>query len=231
MDSTERSGSAVIAVDGPAGAGKSTVARKLAACLRFLYLDTGAMYRALALKALREGVDLRDELALAELLADTTIELYPMAAQGLVQVILDGEDVTGLLRTPQVNATVAQVAGFASVRSDMVTRQRELARLGGVVMDGRDIGTFVLPHADIKFFLTASLDARAQRRYRELRQLGYDVSIDRIREEIAHRDMLDSSRPYAPLSQAYDAILVDTTDMEVEEVVTHMLAICRHRLE
>lgn len=221
----------MIAVDGPAGAGKSTVARKLAACLSFLYLDTGAMYRAFALKALREGVDLRDEQALAELLADTKIELYPMASKGLVQVILDGNDVTALLRTPQVNATVAQVAGFASVRSDMVTRQREMARLGGVVMDGRDIGTFVLPHAEIKFFLTASLDARAHRRYHELQQLGFDVSIDRIREEIAHRDMLDSSRPYAPLLQARDAILVDTTDMEVEEVVAHMLAICRHRLD
>ncbi len=187
------------------------------------------MYRALAYKALRQGTDLRDEEALALLLGDTAIDLYP-APGGKVRVILDGHDVTDDLRTPEVNASVAQVAGFASVRSDMVARQRELAHHGGVVMDGRDIGTFVLPHAEVKFFLTASLDARADRRYRELVRMGFDVSRDRIREEIEHRDLLDSSRPYAPLSKAEDAILIDTTDMEVEEVVAHMLDLCRQRL-
>ncbi|MCY0864901.1 MAG: (d)CMP kinase [Sulfobacillus sp.] len=221
--------SAVIAVDGPAGAGKSTVARLLADRLGYLYLDTGAMYRALAYKALSEGIDLRDEAELAELLNQTTIELYPKG-HGQVTVMMDGQDVTGHLRTPEVNASVAVVAGFPLVRREMVLRQRDLARHGGVVMDGRDIGTFVLPDADIKFFLTASLEARAERRYHELRQAGFDVSLDRIREEIQHRDLLDSSRPYAPLSQAADAILLDTTKMEVEEVVERMLAMCDQRL-
>lgn len=220
----------VIAVDGPAGAGKSTVARQLAAELGFLYLDTGAMYRALAYKALRLGVDLRDEAELAVLLEETTIELYP-APEGRVRVILDGGDVTESLRTPEVNASVALVAGFAAVRSEMVTRQRDMARHGGVVMDGRDIGTFVLPDADVKFYLTASLDARAERRYHEIISMGFDVSLDRIREEIQHRDMLDSSRPYAPLSRAEDALLIDTTYMEVEEVVALMLSTWRRRLD
>jgi len=223
-----RNGGAV-AVDGPAGAGKSTVARQLASILGFLYLDTGAMYRALAYKALRHGVDLRDETALADLLYETSIDLYP-ALEGAVRVILDGQDVTEELRTPEVNASVAQVAGFASVRSDMVNRQREMARQGGVVMDGRDIGTFVLPDADVKFFLTASLEARAMRRFEELTQLGYDVSFDRIQDEIQHRDLLDSSRPYAPLAQASDAVMIDTTHMEVEEVVAVMLERCRRHL-
>ncbi len=219
----------VIAVDGPAGAGKSTVARMIAGRLGFLYLDTGAMYRALAYKALTEGVDVRDDEALSELLADTVIELYP-AEHGHVEVILDGVDVTEKLRTPQVNATVSQVAGFASVRTEMVARQRALASQGGVVMDGRDIGTCVLPEADVKFYLTASLDARALRRYHEMQRMGYNISLARIREEIEHRDMLDSSRPYAPLSKADDALLVDTTDMEVEEVVAYMIEVCRQRL-
>lgn len=187
------------------------------------------MYRALAYKALTEGVDVRDDEALSELLADTVIELYP-AEHGNVEVILDGVDVTEKLRTPQVNATVSQVAGFASVRTEMVARQRALASQGGVVMDGRDIGTCVLPEADVKFYLTASLDARAQRRYHEMQRMGYNISLARIREEIEHRDMLDSSRPYAPLSKADDALLVDTTDMEVEEVVAYMIEVCRQRL-
>lgn len=218
-----------VAVDGPAGAGKSTVARRLATLIHYLYLDTGAMYRALALKSLHHGIDLRDESALAGLLAETSIDLYP-GENGTVSVILDGANVSNALRAPQINASVAQVAGFALVRQDMVARQREMARQGGVVMDGRDIGTYVLPNARVKFFLMASLDARAERRYRELRALGFDIELERIRDEIQHRDFLDSSRDVAPLAQADDAILIDTTQMEIEEVVSAMLETCRLRL-
>jgi cytidylate kinase len=221
--------SGVIAVDGPAGAGKSTVARRLADCLGYLYLDTGAMYRALAYKALRRGIDLRDESAVAELLSESTIELYPRA-RGQVNVILDGHDVTQSLRTPEINAIVSIVAEFPSVRQDMVDRQRKIAQPGAIVMDGRDIGTFVLPDADVKFFLTASLEERAHRRYEELRRLGFGVSLRAVQEEIEHRDALDSRRRYAPLARAEDAILLDTTKMEVEEVVAQMLAICCQRL-
>lgn len=226
MDSKLRG---IVAVDGPAGAGKSTAARQLAAQLGFLYLDTGAMYRALAYKALKQGVDLRDDAALAELLQETVIQLAARD-NGEVEVRLDGEDVSEALRTPEVNASVSQVAGFVTVRQEMVHRQREMARSGGVVMDGRDIGTFVLPEADVKFYLTASLTARAERRRLELKRLGFEVDRTRVEEEIAHRDMLDASRPVAPLSQADDALLVDTTHMEVEEVLAHMLQECRRRL-
>lgn len=187
------------------------------------------MYRALAYKALTEGVDLRDEDALSELLSNTTIELYP-AEPGQVRTSLDGRDVSGALRTPEVNASVSLVASFNAVRQQMVLRQREMAQQGGIVMDGRDIGTHVLPDADVKFFLTASLQARAQRRFLELQEMGYNVSAERVQEDIEHRDRLDSSRPYAPLCQAPDAIIIDTTQMEVEEVVATMLELCRARL-
>lgn len=219
----------VIAVDGPAGAGKSTVARRVAQELGYLYLDTGAMYRALALKALKHGVDLRDEEQLVHLLTNTTIEL---ASGGLdsVSVWMDGREVTARLRTPEVDASVSQVAGYPAVREEMVARQRRLARQGGVVMDGRDIGTFVLPDADVKFYLTASLAARAARRQRDLVRLGYHVDLESLSEEIRHRDLLDSTRAYSPLRQAEDAIVIDTTDMEVEAVVELVVERCRERV-
>ncbi|MBX5466633.1 MAG: (d)CMP kinase [Firmicutes bacterium] len=219
----------VIAVDGPAGAGKSTVARRVADRLGLEYLDTGAMYRALALKALRRGVDLRDEEQLAELLATSDIAVASRAG-GAVRVFLDGEDVSDAIRAPEVNAAVSQVAGFAKVRAGMVTRQRALARAGGVVVDGRDIGTEVLPDADVKFFLTASLKARARRRWEELRAQGFSIELDAVEEEIAHRDRLDAGRAVGPLRRAPDAILIDTTDVAVDAVVEELLRFCRLRV-
>ncbi len=229
MDDKQSTRRGIVAVDGPAGAGKSTVARLLADHLEYLYLDTGAMYRALAYKALKHGIDLRDDESLADLLKDTEIILQGQG-QGGVQVRLDNHDVTDELRTPSVNASVSQVAGLKTVRTEMVRRQRHLAENGGVVMDGRDIGTFVLPEADVKFYLTASLKARSQRRFDELARRGYPVEFRRIQEEISHRDLLDESRHLAPLAQAHDAIRIDSTDMEVEDVLARMLAVCRQRL-
>lgn len=229
MTQTVRPRGLVIAVDGPAGAGKSTVARTLAAMLGLLYLDTGAMYRALALKALRREVDVRDETALSALLAGAVIALQ-RTDDGRSQVLLDGDEVSAQLRSPAVNATVAQVARHRSVREEMVRRQRALAVAGGVVMDGRDIGTHVLPDADLKFYLTASLDARARRRQADLAQLGYTVGFDQLREEILQRDVVDAGRPHSPLQQAADAIVIDTTSLEVSRVVEQMVAWCRQRL-
>ncbi len=213
----------VVAVDGPAGAGKSTVARKMAQRLGLLYLDTGAMYRGLAWKALHCGVDLRDEPNLEDLLQRTTIDLYRQS-DGSNEVLVDGQNVTNMLRGPEINASVSLVAGVRGVREEMVQRQRTMAEHGGVVMDGRDIGTFVLPDADLKFFLTASLEARAMRRHKDLLQLGYDVDLDTLSQEIEHRDRLDSSRTFAPLAKASDAILIDTTNVEVNRVVDDMIA-------
>lgn len=218
----------IIAVDGPAGAGKSTAARQVAEALQYLYLDTGAMYRALALKALGSGADLRDEGTLARILDESTIQLKN-SSDGQTSVWLDGQDVSRDIRSPEVNASVSLVAGFADVRHAMVERQRALAREGAVVMDGRDIGTYVLPEADFKFFLTASLEARARRRQRELAQLGYQVDEALLREEIQHRDTLDSERPVAPLKRASDAIVIDTTDLDVGAVVQLMLDVVKPR--
>ncbi len=213
----------VVAVDGPAGAGKSTVARKMAERLGLLYLDTGAMYRGLAWKALHCGADLRDEPNLEDLLQRTTIDLYRQS-DGTNEVLVDGKSVTNMLRGPEVNASVSLVAGVRGVREEMVKRQRAMAEHGGVVMDGRDIGTFVLPNADLKFYLTASLEARALRRHKDLCQLGYDVNLETLSQEIEHRDRLDSSRAFAPLAQAPDAIVIDTTNVEVDRVVDDMIA-------
>ncbi len=219
----------VVAVDGPAGAGKSTAARRMAERLAFLYLDSGAMYRALALKALEHGTDLRDEDQLSQLLEKSTIVLLG-SGSGVPEVFLDGQKVTTVLRSPEVNASVSLVAGFPRIREELVKRQRMMARAGKIVMDGRDIGTYVLPDADVKFFLTASLEARAQRRLRDLADMGFTERLETLQEAIRHRDNLDSQRAVGPLVQAQDAIRIDTTDMEVERVVDTMLMYYRQRV-
>jgi cytidylate kinase len=211
-----------IAVDGPAGAGKSTVARAVARRLHYHYIDTGAMYRALAWRALSAGVDLRDEQAVTHLLEQMDLGVVQGPDQK-TRVLVDGEDVSERIRTPEVHASVSLVAGYSGVRAAMTRRQRELAQDGGVVMDGRDIGTHVLPDAEVKVFLTATLEVRVARRRAELRAQGYDMSADRLRDDIEKRDRLDMERAVAPLREAPDALHIDTSDLPVDAVVERIL--------
>jgi cytidylate kinase len=214
-----------VAVDGPAGAGKSTVARAVAQRLHYHYVDTGAMYRALTWKALRSGVDLRDARAVARVL--DTMDLTLIAAgpdDADTRVLVDGEEVSEQIRTPEVHASVSLVAGYPAVRAAMTRRQRELAQEGGVVMDGRDIGTFVLPDAELKVFLTADLAVRAARRQAELRARGFVMSLESLQEDIRRRDRLDMEREVAPLREAADALHIDTSRLSVAAVVEQILA-------
>ena len=209
----------VIAIDGPSGAGKSTAGRIVAERLGYVFLDTGAMYRALALAALRARLSLDDAAALAELARRARIELTPGGA-----VILDGEDVTGSLRTREVSTAASQVSVHPAVRRVMVAQQQQLGRLGGVVMDGRDIGTAVFPDADVKFYVHADPARRAVRRRQELADAGIHAELDAIETDIRERDHADSTRADSPLTRAADAIDVDTTDIALDDVVSRMLA-------
>jgi len=227
----EHKSEAVIAIDGPAGAGKSTVARKLAHSLRLDYLDTGAMYRALTLEALRNSLDLDDEEGLAEIAREMNIETdYKATKRPPYRVLINDEDVTTLIRTREVSAHVSQVSSHLAVRREMVGKQRRLAEKGGVVVEGRDVGTVVFPQADIKFFITASLKERSKRRYREMKREGYDVSLKSVQQEMVKRDHLDSTRDHNPLKKAPDAIPVDTTSDSATVVTRKMLRITRERL-
>lgn len=208
----------IIAIDGPVAAGKTTVARLLAQRLGYSHIDSGAMYRALAWKAVEHEVDLSNSTMLVNLLAQTELELRP-THEGL-RVLVDGQDVTEGLRSPKVQAAASILSVHPSVREEMVRRQRELGKEGGVVMDGRDIGTVVFPHAAVKFYLTASLEERGRRRFHETPQALQTLEI--TLEEVASRDRRDMERSASPLRPAPDAILMDTTDLDPEEVVRQM---------
>ena len=214
----------VVAIDGPAGAGKSTVAQMAAKELGFTYIDTGAMYRAVAWKSLQQGKTVTDDL-INDVVKDIDIVLD--YKEGKTRVFVDGTEVTAAIRTPEVTGIVSQVAALGPVRERLTDLQRKMATQGSVIMDGRDIATNVLPNADIKIFLTASIEERADRRYKEMKAKGYDVDLKKLQEEIAARDKADSEREISPLVQAEDAELLDTSDMSIEEVVKAILDRCR----
>lgn len=217
-----------VAIDGPAGAGKSTVARQVARQLGFTYVDTGAMYRAVTWKALQNGSDLTDETNMTQLVRDTHIELKTDKKEVLVWV--DGQPVSEEIRTPEVTSHVSAVAGLEGVRKELLKKQRELALNGGVVMDGRDIGTRVLPEAGVKVFLTASIDERAHRRYNEWLRKGYSVDLEQLKQEIRQRDEKDKNRKHSPLCPAEDAVHLDTTGLTINEVVQAILDLCRTKV-
>lgn len=212
-------------MDGPAGAGKSTLAKIVAARLGYLYIDTGAMYRALALKALRMGITIDDDGALTQMAGASAVRLE-RGSTG-VRVLLDGEDVTAEIRTPEVNRVVSRVSAAMGLRQYLVDAQREMARYGGVVMDGRDIGSHVLPDADVKLFVTASLEERALRRQQQLAKAGHNLSLPEIEAEIARRDEQDRHKGVGSLILTPDAVLIDTTSRSVEDVVEEILKHCR----
>ncbi|MFO1444592.1 (d)CMP kinase [Bacillus sp. Bva_UNVM-123] len=217
-----------IAIDGPAAAGKSTVAKIVAEQLNYIYIDTGAMYRALTYKALQEQISLEDENKLLGILQVTTIELLSRNNSQLIY--LDGKNVTDEIRTSEVTNSVSIVAKHKLIREEMVRRQQSFAENGGVVMDGRDIGTHVLPFAEVKIFLLASVDERAIRRHTENIRKGFPSDLERLKEEISTRDKLDSEREVAPLKKAKDAIEIDTTSLSINQVVEKIMLLANERI-
>ena len=212
-----------IAIDGPAGAGKSTVARAVAKKLGILYLDTGAMYRAMALKAMREGIDPDDKEQVLPLLECT--EIYAKSIGGTQHTYLDGEDVSGLIRTPEISRGASDISAIPDVRIKLAQIQRNIAHTSDVVMDGREIGSYVIPECENKFYVTASVDERARRRLLELKEKGRDngMTVEDMAKDIAERDYNDSHRAFAPLLRLPEAILIDTTDLTIDEAVNAVL--------
>ncbi|MCD8143208.1 MAG: (d)CMP kinase [Clostridiales bacterium] len=218
-----------IAIDGPSGAGKSTMAKRLAKELGFVYVDTGAIYRTVSLYASRKGLAPTDEEGIAALLPEIHIDLA-YGADGAQQMILNGENVSGEIRTPQISMYTSAVSAIPAVRAFLLDLQRDMARRKNLVMDGRDIGTVVLPNADIKLFLTAAPEARAKRRWLELREKGDPITYDQVLADVVQRDENDSHRAIAPLKQAEDAVRVDTTECDLEESYQLLLRTIRERM-
>ena len=214
-----------IAIDGPAGAGKSTIAKKVAKEKGFIYVDTGAMYRAMALYFLKLGIDPGDSNSIAK--ACTGAEVKIVYEDGIQQVYLNEENVTDRLREEMEGNMASKSSAVAEVREHLLALQRELARTEDVVMDGRDIGTRILPDADVKIYLTASVETRAKRRYQELLEKGEDCDYEKVAQDIEQRDYQDMNRQVSPLCQAEDAVLIDSSDMTIEEVVEAIKALCR----
>ena len=219
-----------IAIDGPSGAGKSTLARAIAAELGCLYVDTGAIYRTIGYYVLTHGIDPKDGAAVTKSLPDIQVELT-YGEDGLQHMLLNGQDVTKEIRLPEVSLCASAVSAHPEVRAFLLDMQRQLARTHSVIMDGRDIGTVVLPEADVKVYLTASAQARARRRCAELEQLGTPEPFEKVLREIEERDWNDTHRDVAPLRQAEDAVLLDTTELSFQESKTALLHIIRKRTQ
>jgi len=218
----------IVAIDGPSGAGKSSVTKALAERLGYLHIDTGAMFRVVALFAYRRGIDPADTAALAAMCAGITIDFA--AVDGTIRVLANGEDVSAAIRSPEISLLTSKVAAVPAVRSHLLTQQRKMGERGGVVLEGRDIGTVVFPDADIKFYLTASVEERGRRRYSELLAKGSSVTLEQTVAEVAQRDNQDMNRQYAPLRCADDALEIDSTSRSPEEVLA-LMEECIHRRE
>ena len=217
-----------IAIDGPSGAGKSTLARSAAAALGYMYVDTGAIYRTIGYFMSSRGVELSDEKAVTAHLPEVQVELN-YGEDGLQHMMVNGEDVTEKIRTPEMSMAASSVSAYPAVRAFLLDMQRELARKHHVIMDGRDIGTVVLPDAKVKIFLTASAEARARRRMLELEQRGISEPFEKVLKEIEERDWNDTHRAVAPLRQAADAVLLDTTELDFQESEEALLRLIRER--
>lgn len=218
-----------IAIDGPAGAGKSTIAKRAAKELSFIYVDTGAMYRSIALHLLRSSTDISDEAALLRALGE--IEITIGYENGEQQVYLNGENVSGLIRTEEVSNMASQSSAKPQVRAKLTDLQRDMAAKENVLMDGRDIGTMILPHAQLKIYLTASVETRAKRRFLEQQAKGTACTLEEIAKDIEERDYRDMNRETAPLRQAEDAVLVDSSDMTIDEVVAAIVGLAKERMQ
>lgn len=211
----------IIAIDGPSGAGKSTVAKALAERLGYLYIDTGAMYRALALKAKEKGIEIRDEKALTKLASE--IDINFVNSDNKTYIFCNGQNISDAIRTPEMSWMASEISKIEGVRREMVKKQRQMGKMGGVVLEGRDIGTVVFPNADVKFYLDADLEERGRRRFRELLEKGQEVNLEKTIKDIMERDQNDMNRDHSPLRKADDAILIDSTNLSIEEVIKEMM--------
>ena len=221
--------SVAIALDGPAGAGKSSIAKRAAKALDFIYVDTGALYRTIGLAATRKGVEPKPSAEVEKLLSEITVDLT-FNDKGEQIVLLDGEDVSGLIRTPEASMMASKISAVPSVRAYLLDLQRSMAKSHNVIMDGRDIGTVVLPDAKVKIFLTASPEARAQRRYKELCEKGMDVKYEDILNDVITRDYNDTHRETAPLKPAEGCVMVDTTELDFEQSVEKIISVIKENI-
>lgn len=220
-----------VAIDGPAAVGKSTMGKLIARELGFLYIDTGAIYRAITWKVLKNSINIKDEDVISNLVSDTCITIERANCKSLndyYYIFVDGEDVTEEIRNPRIDQNVSQIARLPKIRKKLIYLQRKLAEKGNIVMEGRDIGSVILPQADIKFYFTASEEERIKRRYKELINNGYSIDYEEVKKQIIQRDKIDSKRKYAPLIKAKDAILIDSTEKSIEEVKDNILKIIKN---